>query len=55
MEERKRNKPIKYGVDIHIRISTETFEKIQEISQKNCVTYSEMIRRLIENAINSYK
>ena len=49
-----RNKPTKYGVDVHIRLRQETFEEIQALSKIYSMTYSEIIRKIIENGVANF-
>lgn len=48
-------KPINYQTKIQIRISNEQFEKLKKIAQLENVSYSNIIRRLIDKYINEVK
>ena len=53
-KKKTRNKPTKYGVDVHIRLKQETFEEIQALSMLYSMTYSQVIRKIIEDGVANF-
>lgn len=48
----KKPKPINFQTKLNIRIANEKFEKLKEIAKLNQISYSDIVRNLIDDYLN---